>query len=201
MHLINRLAQSFLATHLDLTEAELDLVSDWGRAGIGLSDKVPSRLVSDLTELGKKLPKKKVPTLYRGMMFPRGTIFGEGVYTSEGVTYDPKFIDSGYGLNILDDPPFYHSIVSGPRSWSTQLSSAKYYAGGHALTRDSRRPDGIVIRWTNPSPASIILDTRAITGAGYQLATDKNEVVADASGAKIGKTTFENHVLILDITG
>lgn len=179
-----------------LTEEELDAVSEWGRAGQGVGQKVTPQMIDELAEIGKKLPKKKVPTLYRGMCFPDGMIYGKADY-STGMAVPPQgYVEHPAGFYFRDDPAFYKKITSGTRSWSTKITNAKYYSGHNPKNRDWRTPDCLIVKWVNPPPEAIVLDTRVLTGLGYSLATDTDEILADSSGARVEGLSWDKFLLL-----
>lgn len=187
---LRSLVKSFL--HEQLSPEDIDTVSKWGRTGIGVGEKLSPEEEVRIREIGERLPKKKYSVLYRGMAFPRGTLY------STGSSSPGKWVSLPAGFTVLDDPKFYGKIISGLRSWTPKIQDAKYYAGWTRSSHNFQRPEGIIIAWRNPNPDGVVLDTSSLKKSGIPLATDSGEVLADASSSRIIGIRYDRG-LILDI--
>ena len=119
-----RVASLFLLAKVLLNREEEGLVSDWGRRGIGVGTLLDPDTERALRDLGEKLPKKRFPTLYRGMRFPSGTLFSSGFEDGHKVEDPPGFSWTPQGILMRTDLNFYKKFMSGLRSWSPKITSA-----------------------------------------------------------------------------
>lgn len=100
-----------------------------------------------------------------------------------------------------DDVDLYRPYIRGVRSWATSFRDAQHYARGGYSGGNRPSGDGLILEWLNPSPASIVVDTKPITDAGYKVTTDTGEVIADATGSTLVGVRYEKGWLILTLTG